>query len=748
LAQQRLFNLMDYNLISTSSVLLLLNQGDLDAAARQAKTLITQSPEEAKIQYVYGLSCLMLEDYKEAVTWLTKAALQNPGNEVFSSNLGVAYLRQKDYNNAIKHLTKAVELKPGYAQARYNLGSAYIENKQPEQAIKQYRHLSDNNPDNADYLCALADAIRETGDWTRSISLYKKALLLDKNLTRAHTNMGPLMMHLNQLDQAVEHCKKANELNADEVIAHKNLGDCYVQMEELDDAMECYANAYDIDAESAELCVAIANVWLEISDHQEASSWYQKALSIDEKSISAQCGIANILRDSGQLLQALDILQPLLEEEPENIEVLMSIADALWEDGDAETALEHLRTLQKIQPQRTSLHAKTGQILSSAGDVKKALQEYYTALEQSPRCIAALNGLANSQKAELDLSYVQTMEELLNNKKLRAGALASLHNGLAFYYDGKKEYAKAAGHMKQANTLQWQHKSKRGWQYDIKNHEQHINRIIETYTSEYFEKVLDLGNTDESPTFIIAMPRSGTTLMEQILARHSKVLGIGERHFAGQSFNQFVNNPSANTGAEPSQEDFSHLHNISKEEIASISKRYLAKLQALKDKAGKPGVLRVVDKMPDNYSLPGWILTLFPNAKIIHAKRDIRDVALSCWLTQFGSIRWACHEEHLVERIKQYQRIMQHWQKVIPERFIEINYEDMVASQEEESKRLIDYLGLQWDEDCLRFFESDRIVRTASITQVRQPIYNKSVARWKPYEKYINNLFNPLSQHE
>lgn len=724
---------------SKTSVLTLLNTGELGTALQQAQSLLDRSPMDAEVQYLFGLSLLMLGEFEVAVSWLEKAVVQRPENEVFTANLGVAYLKNQDYDSAIKYLEKTVEIKPEYEKARYNLGSAYIENKQAELAIEQYRYLSKKHPDNADYLCALADAIRETGQWQKSIKLYKKAIEKDANLVRAHTNMGPLMMHLNQLDQAIEHCKKAIELNPGDLTAHKNLAECYVQMEELEDAMESYANAYDIEPESADLCVAIGKVWLEISDYNEASTWYQKGLTIDGENIPAQCGIANILRDSGQLPKALEILQPLLEKEPENIEVLFSMADTLWEDGDAETALEHLRTVQKLQPQRTVLHAKIGHILSSAGDVDQALQEYYTALQQSPSCIPALTGLATSQKGKLEASYVETMERLLENKKLRTGALASLHSGLAFYYDSKKAHAIAADHMKKANALQWEYKSKRGWEYDIKKQEEHITRLIETYTPEYFEKIRELGNPDETPTFIVAMPRSGTTLTEQILARHPKVLGIGERNFASQAFSQFINK-----GIEKTEEDFSHLQLITKEEIASITKRYLAKLQELKDKAGKPGALRVIDKLPDNYSLVGWILTLFPNAKIIHAKRNLRDVALSCWLTQFGSIRWACHEDHLAQRIKQYERIMDHWRKVIPDRFIEMNYEDMVANQKGESKRLINYIGMDWDEDCLRFFESDRIVRTASITQVRQPIYKNSVARWKPYQDHIPNLFNPL----
>ena len=726
--------------VDASLVMALLNSGDTEKANLTAQTLIKQSPDDEQAQYVFGLCYLMRDKYDDAIHWLSRAIAQRPKDEIFLTNLGIAYLRKKDSEKAIKILNKAVDLNPKHEPARYNLGSAYIEAKQAKEAIKHYRYLSINHKNNADYLCALADATRETGQWKKSIQLYNQALKLDENLIRAHTNMGPLMMHLNQLEKAVEHSKKAIELEPDRIEAYKNLGDTYVQMEELEEAMESYANAFDLDNENEDLCVAIGKVWLEIMDAQEASSWYQKALNINESNITAKCGLAVILKDSGQLVQALDALKTLMDEEPENIEVLLVYADVLWEDGDAETALTHLRTVQKLQPQRIALHAKIGQILSSSGAVDSAIEEYQTALDHNPNCIPALNGLATSQKGKLELSNVKTMEKLLTNDKLRAGSLTSLHNGLAFYYDSQKEYAKAAEHMKKSNEYQLKFKSKRGWEYDIDKQEQHITRLIETFTAEYFEKVRSLGNSDETPTFIVAMPRSGTTLTEQILARHSKVLGIGERNFAGQAFNQFTNK-----GMDQNDEDFTHLQSITQQEISSITKRYLNKLSELKEKANKSEAIRIVDKMPDNYALVGWILTLFPNAKIIHAKRDARDVALSCWLTQFGAIRWACNEDHLRERIRQYQRIMKHWQTVIPDRFIEMRYEDLVANQEEESKRLINYIGLDWDEDCLRFFESDRIIRTASITQVRQPIYNKSVARWKPYEDLISDLFSQMA---
>ena len=748
-----------------AEILALLKTGQYDFALQQALAWLKYSADNYDALYVSGLAYLFTGQFEKSIYYLQQAVKQKPDNAVYIANLGIAFLRSGDIDSAIDQLKQAIKKQPDYEQAHYNLGSAYIKNRQAELAITIYKWLSGQHPENAEYLCALADAIRETGQWLASIKLYKKVLQLDTKHYRAHSNMGPLMMHLGQLDEAVKHNKRAIEIFPEQIIARKNLGDCYLQMEQLDSAMEAYADAYEIENNKVELCVAIGNVWLETAEHAEASSWYLKAIQIDEENIAALCGLANIEREMNNLPQALALLQALHEKEPENIEVLLSLSDALWDDGDAQAALQHLNKVQKLQPQRTAVHAKIGNILASAGDVKTALQQYRTALEQNALCIPALNGLATTQRGKLENNVVKSMQALLNNKTtsaetkpgkatsrnltpatLKPGAQAALHNGLAYYYDGCKQYEKAAFHMQQANHFQWQHKSIRGWLYQPDKHEDYISSLIETFNPEYFKSFASIENDNidnysDAPVFIVAMPRSGTTLSEQILARHKNVLGIGERNFAAQSFNQLKHNVQIDNQTT----NFEFLTSLTKTDIKSISQTYLKKLDDLSRRANKPDVSRIVDKMPDNYSQLGWILTLFPKAKIIHLQRDPQAVALSCWMTQFGSIPWACHKDHLIHRIQQYQRIMQHWRNVIPDRFIEVSYEQLVKNQREESARMIEYIGLDWDENCLQFYESDQLIRTASITQVRQPVYQISVSRWKSYQPYLSDLFAPFS---
>ena len=158
--------------------------------------------------------------------------------------------------------------------------------------------------------------------------------------------------------------------------------------------------------------------------------------------------------------------------------------------------------------------------------------------------------------------------------------------------------------------------------------------------------------------------------------------------------------------------------------------------------------LRIVDKMPDNFSMLGWLALLFPRARFIHCRRDARDIALSCWITNFTEIRWANDLRQIAHRILQYRRMMDHWRKVLPVGVLEIDYESLVADQKGQSRRLIDWLGLEWDDRCLSFFKTERLVRTASVAQVRQPIYSQSIARWVHYEAMLAPLVQGLAAGE
>lgn len=722
-------------------ILAALKLGDLEAAERLADKYLDDDPSSIDAQYLTGLVLLMKGDYEVAITWLDKARQASPKDPLILGNLGVACHKNKNYLEAEKSLKAALKLKNDYHEARYNLCCVYLDNDQAELAQKVANKLVTDMPDNSNYLCVKADVLRVLNKWPQAVRVYNQALSKDENSIRALINIAPIQQLMGNPEKAVENCRRAIALDPSQVSAYKHLGDALVAQEELDEAMNAYADAYERIPGSLSLCLAIAKIWMEVGNFGEAMFWYEKACEIDPDDASVINGFAMITKEQGDNLQVIDVLEPLLDEYPDNVDIRLTLSDALWDEGDAEGAIKHLRDVLEKQPQRVATHAKIGQLLSSSGDVDAALKEYEIALDQQKNCIPALNGLATTQRGKLSAEYVASMERLLKRENIKEGAKSSLHSGLAFYYDGVKGFEKSARHALDANNCQWEFKSKRGWEYEKTNQQKTIDKHIQVFNKAHFEKVKSWGVEDATPVFIVGMPRSGTTLTEQILARHEKVLGIGERNFASQSFMANVSGPLESEGA-----SFGVVNQFNAEQIHKMGELYLAQLNIQKEKAGMPSAQRVVDKMPDNYSLVGWLATIFPKAKIIHCNRDPRDVALSCWMTQFGAIRWACQTDHLVDRIKQYRRIMDHWRTTIPDRFIELHYESLVENQEAESRRLIEWIGMDWDENCLKFYESDRLIRTASITQVRQPIYKRSVAKWKFYEDLIPELFDPLTE--
>ena len=240
------------------------------------------------------------------------------------------------------------------------------------------------------------------------------------------------------------------------------------------------------------------------------------------------------------------------------------------------------------------------------------------------------------------------------------------------------------------------------------------------------------GSESRRPVFVFGLPRSGTTLIEQVLASHSRIHGAGELRLVRQSFEAIP----ARLGplrAAAGLRAASRCRRPCSAWPSSIS----ASLHAIDGGQAE----RIVDKMPDNYMYLGLLAALFPQAVFIHCRRDLRDVAVSCWMTDFRSIRWANDPEHIASRFRQYRRLMDHWRAVLPVPVHEVDYEETVTDLEGVARRLVAACGLEWEPACLEFHRTQRPIRTASVAQVRQPIYRRSVPRWKNYESALAELF-------
>lgn len=259
--------------------------------------------------------------------------------------------------------------------------------------------------------------------------------------------------------------------------------------------------------------------------------------------------------------------------------------------------------------------------------------------------------------------------------------------------------------------------------------------MIGNFDQQYFERTKDWGNPSDAPVFILGMPRSGTSLVEQILASHSHVHGAGEREEMlrlADRLPELLNDSRTYPGC---------IDGLSISSSAEIADAFLKALKRL-----NPHAARITDKMPGNFHHVGLIATLFPNAKIIHCRRDPRDTCLSIFFGDFvGSHAYSYDLTNLGRYYRQYERLMAHWHKVLPGRILDVSYEDLVEQQEDWSRRMVKFCDLDWERGCLEFHKTSRNVQTRSNAQVRQPIYRSSIARWRPFETHLEPLVAALS---
>lgn len=304
-----------------------------------------------------------------------------------------------------------------------------------------------------------------------------------------------------------------------------------------------------------------------------------------------------------------------------------------------------------------------------------------------------------------------------------------LHAALLAVYDARGEYEEAARHARQANALDKRLRFPDG-SHREPDTARAVDRLMATYTAEYFERTRGFGVDTLRPVFIVGLPRSGTTLAERILASHPQVFGAGELLLAK---GVFLSLPEVlGIKAKPVE----CVGEVTRDAANKLALAYLRGLEELDADA-----LRVIDKTPENYHILGLLVTLFPKAKIIHMRRDVRDTALSCWINQFRDLWWTCDERWIAAQVGQYRRIMDHWRRVLPSPMLEVDYERVVTDFEPQARRLVEWIELPWDAACLEFHRSQGAVRTASVDQVRRPIHTRSIGRWRHYNDDLADLY-------
>lgn len=576
-----------------------------------------------------------------------------------------------------------------------------------------------------------ATALLQKNAAAEALALIRVVVETHPNNAAARHTMGLSLYILRRYTEAHEQLIQAVRLDGSNALHHHNLGEVLRRLKRPAEAAKAFEQATIVMPEFLKSHMGLGNAYRELNRFDEAISRYRLVLAINPRYAEAYVALATTYRQQERNDDALPMLRKAIALQPGNVEALLALASGLAEE-DPEEAVDIYNRVLQMRPAHPAALNNLGNLLKTLGRMSEAVAVYEKAIAHNPDSASAWYNLSRSRKGVGGMDEINQLENIIAKPSLVEEQKVNLHFALGKLYDDVGQYDRAFQHFELGNAL-----DSRGEQFNPEAHSGVVNRLIAVFNEQFITSRQGFGSETETPIFIVGMPRSGTTLTEQILASHSQVFGAGEQKLIGDMSVRLSANSSF--GAYPENA-------MSLDVVKTISEAegYVRRLRHL---AGQRRPLRITDKMPGNFLHLGLIALLFPRARIIHCVREPLDTCLSCFSQYFTSVMPFTRSLTALGRYWQdYDRLAQHWHKVLPGRILDISYADMVADQEGTSRRLLDHCGLAWEDGVLDFHKTKRPVRTASTWQVRQPIYTSSVERWRNYQPYLEPLIESMGE--
>lgn len=525
--------------------------------------------------------------------------------------------------------------------------------------------------------------------------LLAQAATANKDSADARIHLAAALTGLKRPEEAVRHCETALSIRSSDPDAHNNLGVALHALGRNEEAAAHYRQALALRPQYPEALNNLGNAVLALGHPEQAAEYYKGALEIRPR-------YANAHNNLGNAFLAVDRFE------------------------DAVREYEAALTIRPIYPEALN---NMGDALRALGNIAQAVAAYSKAISLSPTRATFYWNIAHLKRFQADDVEFTAMKQLACRiHRLTTDDQVQLHFALGKAYSDLGDRDRSFSHLMSGNALQ-----RRQIHYDEHETLRRFDRIREVFAPERLRQLQGCGHPSPVPVFIVGMPRAGTTLIEQILASHPHVFGAGE-------LLELEKLASGIRGADgrPFPEA---VPTISGEEMRRLGAAYLSVVRA---KA--PHAARVTDKLPGNFLFVGLIHLMLPNARIIHARRDPRDTALSCFSLLFPKGQEHTYDlAELGRYIRAYERLMDHWNSLLPDSvMLEVQYENLVQDLEAESKRIISHCRLPWDDSCLGFHRTKRPVKTASAAQVRMPIYRTSIGRWREYRDFLEPLLRVL----
>jgi tetratricopeptide (TPR) repeat protein len=645
-------------------------------------------------------------------------------------------LRAGRHAQAESLLREILRQAPQAWEVHHQLALLLATTQRPQEAARHFRLIVKANPTHAPGHANLATALAESGQYAEAIAEFKRALALDPALLGARIALGETLRRAGRLEEAAA-CFKG-VLDADRVnhAAFNGLGLVYRDMEDLPRALECFEHAVGLAPQEADYRMNFAAALRRHKLLDLAAVQFYEAVKLRPEWLEAIVLLAEVLQEQRRFDETKECLDRALQLKPGDAELLERRGFVYLEMGDVDHALQGFDAVLAGHPTRPMALQGKGRAYMEAGKSAEAAVALERLIALHPDDARGYFHLAVSRKFKPEDPAIPRLKALVEKTGEEGPGAAALNFALGKIYDDCGLWDEAWQCYARANRLRNQKLS-----YSAEADAQRFDELIQTFDAEFMQSAQKLGVDARLPVIIVGMPRSGTTLTEQIISSHPKVLAAGEVMFWLQAYEAV---PHLLKTEQPYPQCVSSLTPAHAQDIAA---RYLDVLRKIAGPGTDP--THITDKMPHNFVHLGLIATIFPHAPIIHCKRDAMDNCLSIFFQSFlDTHAYAFDLTNLGHHHRQYERLMAHWHTVLPGRIFDIQYEDLIADPEYWSRQLIAHVGLEWDDACLAPHKLERTVKTASHWQVRQPIYKTSVKRWKHYEKYLGPLKEALGYPE
>jgi len=675
--------------IKINSIIELHSSGHISEALDAVQTLISQHPNESLLYNISGVCFKATGQLEMALKCFEEAVKLKPNFADANYNLGLTLQDLNQLDAAIESYQATLGLQKSYFKAHNNLGIIYKELGQMGDAVKSYKKAIDLHPNFAEAHNNLGTTLQEMGQLDEAANCYERALAIQPDYIEVHNNLGNTLNLLGQTDVALNSYKQALSINPDYADAHNNLGIIHHEMGQLDEAIKCYEKTIAINPENAEAHNNLGVTLNKLTQFHEAINCYGQALAIN----------------------------------PNYDESYFNLGTTLYELGRNDEALNSYKQTLIINPDYADAYNNIGNILQELGQFDEAFSNYVYALAIDPDNAEFHRNLALMKNYKKGDTQVIKMQSLLSDDNLSKSERIQLCFALAKAYDDLGEKDELFKILNQGNYLR-KDELNYSIEKDLNNHSLFRKMFVSNIENSSSYDSLSI-----RPIFIVGMPRSGTTLVEQIISSHHKVHGAGELNALDNLIAPIMNNYST------------HNNSLSEKNFLSIRQGYSKKLSNL-------NVIEsvITDKMPTNFKNIGFILKAFPEAKIIHLKRDAMAICWSIYQRYFPAegIGFAYDMEDLGEFYNSYTEMMTFWHELFPNQIYDISYEDLTTNQEQETKKLLEYCELDWDKNCLNFHKNKRAVKTSSSFQVKEKMYQGSSDVWTKYKTQLKPLIDSL----